>query len=201
MNKALKFTIAIILSILICVLFYFGSYLPLRKAQLLIEVIQNAKLARTVDEFEKTISRDLDFYSPTGQNESVRQVGNIVLNILASQKDLPKPIAEELLNFTAKYFEPIIQIEGGGNSSQNFLILGYLYQIVGLRFNDNVYLEKAIDYYKEGLKISPKRPQFLYNLLDTYQAQKDFVSAKDIAEEILEYWPEDDKIKEMLREL
>lgn len=201
MNYPLKKFVIVIVIVIVMIAMYFGSYLPFRKGQLLIEVIQNAKLARTVDEFEKTISQSLDFYSPTGQNESVRQIGNIVLNVLASQNDLPKPIAEELLDFTAKYFEPIIQVKRGGNLSQNFLILGYLYQTVGLRFNESSYMEKAIDYYKEGLKISPKRPQFLYNLLEIYQAQKDSASAKGIAEKILEYWPNDEKIREKLENL
>lgn len=201
MNPLPKKIIAITLSLFILCLMYFGSYLPLRKSRLLIEAIRGVGAAKTVNDFEESVSRALDFYSPAGQSESVRQMGHIVLNVLASQKDLPKPVADELLNFITKYFEAIIQPKHGGNLSQIFLVSGSLYQVVGSRLGDNAYLEKAIDYYKRGLNDSPKRPEFLYNLFNIYLTQKDFTSAKNIGEQILQYWPNDEIIKEKMEKL
>jgi tetratricopeptide (TPR) repeat protein len=201
MSQTLKTTAALILSVFVLFMVYWGVYLPFRKAQLLVIAMKDFRTSKTIGDFENIFSRVLDFYSPTGQEESIKQFGLIVIELF-KQKDLPRSVVEELLGFSQKYLDSLIKFNSGGYSSQNLLILGEFYQIFGARFNDSVYLEKAIEYFKKGLELSPQRPQFLYKLFNTYLiGLKDFSSAREIGEEILKYWPSDREVVEALEQL
>lgn len=201
MNPLFKKIVIVMVIVIIVIAIYFGSFLPLRKSQSLVRAMRSVGAARTVDDLEKILSQSLDFYSPVGQDESMRQVATLISDVLTRQKDFPREIADELLNFSVKYFNPVIESGYGGNLSRNFVILGQIYQVAGFRYNDSAYFEKAVDYYKQGLIYSPNRPQFLYNLFNIYLNQKNFASAKEIGEQITRYWPNDNKIKEELNKI
>ena len=196
LDSLIKKTLSILASVVVVVFLYFGAYLPYEKSQKLISALGAIQSGASLEGYEKAFSSVLDYYSPVGQGESVKQLGNTTLSILSSQKNLPKNIAEELLKFNLKYFEPIINNSRGGNASQNFLVMGQIYHALALNYNDLNYLNIAIDYYQKGLVNSPRRPQFLYSLFEAYQAKRDYNSAIKTGEEILKYWPGDAKVKQ-----
>ncbi len=201
LDSLIKKTLSILASVVVVVFLYFGAYLPYEKSQKLISALGAIQSGASLEGYEKAFSSVLDYYSPVGQGESVKQLGNTTLSILSSQKNLPKNIAEELLKFNLKYFEPIINNSRGGNASQNFLVMGQIYHALALNYNDLNYLNIAIDYYQKGLVNSPRRPQFLYSLFEAYQAKRDYNSAIKTGEEILKYWPADDKVKQAVEEM
>ena len=200
-DPLIKKTLSILASAVVVVFLYFGAYLPYEKSQKLISSIGNIQNGASLEGYEKAFSSVLDFYSPVGQEESVKQLGNTTLSILSSQKNLPKNIAEELLKFNLKYFEPLINDSRGGNASQNILVVGQIYHTLALNYNDLNYLNIAIDYYQKGLVNSPRRPQFLYSLFEAYQAKRDYNLAIKTGEEILKQWPSDMKVKQVVEEM
>jgi len=201
MSQTFKKLISTIIVFIALGMAYFGAYLPLRKGQLIIEAMRSLGSVKTVQDLENVLSEPLDFYSPVGQDESVRQVSAVISGILSKQKTMPQDVAVVLINFVVGYFDPIISSGHGGNFSQDFLTLGQIYQTAGMNYNSDVYLNKAVEYYKRGLDYSPNRPQFLYNLLNIYIAQNDLKSAKEIGDIILKNWPQDEKIQEIVSKI
>jgi len=201
LDPLIKKTLSILASVVVVVFLYLGAYLPYEKSQKLISAMGSIQGGASLQGYENAFGSVLDFYSPVGQEESVKQLGNSTLSILSSQKNLPKDVAEELLKFNLKYFEPIINDSRGGNASQNILILGQIYHTMALAYNDINYLDIAIGYYKKGLDNSPRRPQFLYSLVEAYQQKGDYNSAIKIGEEILKYWPADTQVKQAVEEM
>ncbi len=200
-DPLIKKTLSILASAVVVVFLYFGAYLPYEKSQKLISAMGSIQNGASLQGYENAFSSVLDYYSPVGQEESVKQLGNTTLSILSSQKNLPKNIAEELLKFNLKYFEPIINDSRGGNASQNILVVGQIYHTLALNYNDLNYLNIAIDYYQKGLVNSPRRPQFLYSLFEAYQAKRDYNLAIKTGEEILKQWPSDMKVKQVVEEM
>lgn len=200
-DPLIKKTLSILASAVVVVFLYFGAYLPYEKSQKLISAMGSIQNGASLQGYENAFSSVLDYYSPVGQEESVKQLGNTTLSILSSQKNLPKNIAEELLKFNLKYFEPLINDSRGGNASQNILVVGQIYHTLALNYNDLNYLNIAIDYYQKGLVNSPRRPQFLYSLFEAYQAKRDYNLAIKTGEEILKQWPSDMKVKQVVEEM
>jgi len=202
LDPLIKKTLSILASVVVVVFLYFGAYLPYEKSQKLINAMGILQKGGTsLQGYENAFSSVLDYYSPVGQEESVKQLGNSTLSILSNQKNLPKNIAEELLKFNLKYFEPIINNSRGGNASQNILVVGQIYHALALNYSDLNYLNTAIDYYQKGLSNSPRRPQFLYSLFEAYQAKRDYNLAIKTGEEILKYWPSDTQVKQAVEEM
>ena len=79
MNPAIKKAIAISASIFILFLGYYGSYLPMRKSMIFISVIQNTGGIKTLADFEQAFSEPLDYPSPIGQEELVRNTANMTV--------------------------------------------------------------------------------------------------------------------------
>lgn len=190
--------IAFILLVIISISWYYGTYLPFRKSQLLILSIQGAGAAKSLQDFKDAFSASLDFNSPVGQSESVKHMVNTVFNIV-NQLNIPPEGLADLLGFAEKYSLPILQSKQGDGLTQEFYVLGDLYRAAGFKYGNLDYLKKAEETYKEGLILSPKRPQFLYGLLQIYLDQKNIESANEVMKKILEYWPNDPEIQKMIK--
>ncbi|MEK7087549.1 MAG: hypothetical protein AAB958_02515, partial [Patescibacteria group bacterium] len=81
---------------------YFGSYLPIVKARRYINFLQTVGSApRSLNDLKIELDKVIKFYSPIGQEEVVRYIGNDILNVVASGKQ-PEIVDREL----AQYIEP-----------------------------------------------------------------------------------------------
>ncbi|MEK7147204.1 MAG: tetratricopeptide repeat protein [Patescibacteria group bacterium] len=190
--------IASILLLVIAAGWYYGTYLPFRKSQLLILSIQGANAAKSLSDFKDSFSASLDFYSPVGQSESVKHMTNTVFNIV-NQLNIPAEGLTDLIGFVEKYSRPILQAKQGDGLTQQFYVSGDLYRAAGFKYNNPEYLKKAEETYKEGLTLSPKRPQFLYGLLQIYLQANNIEGANETMKKILEYWPNDPEIQKMIK--
>ena len=106
-----------------------------------------------------------------------------------SDPNAPKEVVEELVKFVASYVEPAVAKGSGAGFVQYHYVMGSLYARMGLQHKDVAYLEKAERLFKDGLVLSPTRPQFYYGLFDIYNQGGRQKDAEVIAQKILEYWP------------
>lgn len=176
---------------------YFGAYLPLRKSQILILTLQRVNVIKSVEEFEGFFSSAIDFYSPIGQSETVKHSVNTVFNLLNQNNSVE--IADTLLKFTSRYTDSQIKNKQGDGLHQLFYILGDLYKTNAFKYKNSDYLNKAQFFYEEGQKLGPKRPQFLYGLLQVYLQKRDVLKANEITTSLLNYWPKDKDLQNSLK--
>lgn len=196
MRDSIKKVFAVIFSVFVLGIMYYGTYLPYNKSQLYISFLQNLNNINSLGQLESAASIPLDAPSPVGQEELVRNFSNVVVGLM-NQNSNPM-LAEQLLNYMMSYYSPIIQSGRGINFAQNILIVGTAYQAAGTNAKNQDYLNQAENYFKEGLLLSPRRPQFLYSLFALYIQEKRFADAKDIMNQILTYWPNDPNVQKQL---
>ena len=199
MNPILKQSIAVGGSILLLLVAYYGSFLPLRKGMMFIDTMQASSQVKTIDDFEKGFSAPLDYPSPVGKEELVRNMANTVLTSLQRVSD-PRGV-EEMIRFTEQEYAPITARHKGMSYNQNLYLLGLINEYGFIKTAKPQYLDAATKYFEESRALGPKRPQALYGLLDVYRLRGDFLDAKKIAEQILTQWPSDTRTKDMLDQI
>lgn len=204
MSPLIRKTIGIILATALLLIAYLGSFLPMRKSTAFIRGMhkmeaasQNKKL--TPELFEKTMTNSLLAPSPIGQEELVRQTTGMVLGII--QEGASPGDVERLVGFAESFYTPIVERGRGMSFSQDLYVLGLMHQAAAIKTQDSRYLVASRAYFEEGLRLSPKRPQFLYGLFDIYRLAGDFGRAREIGERILSLWPEDERVAAILANL
>lgn len=205
MQPLIRKIIAVILAVTLLVLAYLGSFLPMRKSTAFVRGIRAIDVIFASDKFtselfENIMSKSLLMPSPIGQEEIVRQVTNIALDIIQQSSGKPKN-AESLVNFAESFYAPIIRRGRGMSFSQNLYVLGLMHRAALMQTRDGRHLAANIAYYEEGLRLSPNRPQFLYGLFDAYRLAGDFEKARKIGEKIVANWPTDKKVAELTADL
>ncbi len=198
MNPDIKKSIAVSATIFILLVAYYGSYLPMRKSMAYIEAMQSSNKVKTVNDFESVFSVPLDYPSPIGQEELVRSMSNTINGSLQGVSD-PKAI-DELINYSEKYFAPIIARGKGMSFGQDVYILGMMNEIAFLKTKEPKYLQAAEKYFKMEQTLGPKRPQGLYGLFDIYRIEGNTNEFKKIADQILSQWPNDARIIDMINQ-
>ncbi len=196
MKHTARYIIASVLSILIIATWYVGSYEPFQKSQIFIRVLSLKNGFQSVQELEDTFSGALDYPSPIGQEELVRNTGSYVLNFAQQSNDAGVIIP--LVQYTTRYFDPIIARGRGMSFGQDLYLLGVLNEVTLVKTKDPKYLQAAEGYYAKALELGPKRPQSLFGMFDVYRFAGDAAGAKRIADQILAQWPTDTKTKDAL---
>lgn len=168
---------------------YFGSYLPIAKARRYINFLQtvpNAPLS--LNDLKIELDKVLKFYSPIGQEEVVRYIGNDILNVVASGNQ-PEIVDREL----SQYIEPYLF----KNDIRHLIIAGELRRALWMEYGKEEDYKKSEEIYLSALKIAPKFPLILNNIFDLYGRKGDKEKMKEIGEIILKYWPEDKRVKNL----
>lgn len=200
MNEQNKKIIAAAASIVIVILLYYGTFLPFRKSQVFISTMRSLGEAKNLDELTTKISVPLDYPSPYGQEELVRQVASLVTNIVSQSNTTPPLIDTLIRDFLNPYYDPIINKGRGMSFNQNLYVLGSLNEIAFIRTNEASYLEAAEKYFTESYKLGPKRPQALFGLFDVYRAKGDVVKVTEISNQILSQWPKEERTRQAVKE-
>ncbi|MBI4085276.1 MAG: tetratricopeptide repeat protein [Candidatus Liptonbacteria bacterium] len=199
MNPEIKKIIAVSVTILIVIIAYYGTYLPMRKSMVFIDTMQLSGRVRTITDFENVFSVPLDYPSPVGQEELVRSVANTVANNVKNISD-PRGV-EELIGFIEKYYNPIIERGRGMSFGQDVYIMGMMNEFAYLQTREPKYLQNAERYFKQEQALGPKRPQSLYGLMDVYRLEGNVDEFKKIAEQVLRQWPNDARTKTFIEEM
>ena len=198
MDISLKKFIVISATIIILIAMYMGSYLPLKKSQRYIKAIlafQSGKI-RSLQDFNAVFDSVLNFYSPIGRDEVVSYYSGILMNVINQQSN--EEVVRALMKQGEDLTKPILEAGKGFSYSQNLYNFAMLYKVAALKLKSDVYLQKSINLFNEGLKNRPNRYIFLEGLFSVYQIGGDKVKMKEIGETILKYWPDKETIKQIL---
>ncbi|MBI4095155.1 MAG: tetratricopeptide repeat protein [Candidatus Liptonbacteria bacterium] len=200
MKTPAKQIIAVALGAVILGIAYFGSFLPYQKSKSFIAALNSLGRAGTIEEIEKILAEPLARASPIGEEELVRNVANQLLGIV-NQQNVPPEVIARALSFVNRYYAPIIERGRGMSFNQNLYVLGILHEIAFVRTGNPAYLGDAKRHFAQGLSMSPKRPQFLYGLLDVSRAEGNLEDARKIATQILLQWKDDESTRAVLSEI
>lgn len=178
---------------------YYGSYLPLRKSQIFIEVVRSDTAPNSLEDLESRMARPLDYFSPIGQGELVRNSASSILGLIRQLED--KKAIASLIGFIEQYYAPIIAKPRGMSFGQDLYILGAMNELALVKTREAGYLEKARSYFGRSIELAPRRPQSLYGVFDTLRFQGDMEGARKIGEQILSQWPQDETTRKAITEM
>lgn len=200
MDRTVKGTIAVIVSAAIVGVAVYGSYLPMRKSQIFIATLQSFQTQppTSLKDLENRIAAGLDYPSPIGQEELVRNTANNILGFIQQGTDATTTHA--LVNFLNSYYNPILNSGKGMSFGQDVYLEGAVNEIAFAHTGDTSYLQDALKHYSLGHELGPNRPQALYGLFDVYRALGDVTDTKAIAAQILANWPTDTRISSSLQQ-
>lgn len=202
-DRTYKQLTAIIIAIVIVGVGYYGSYTPMRKAQGFISTLQSlqnpATQATSLQDLKDRISRPLNYTSPIGQEELVRNLANSVLAFVQQQGGNATSTAA-LVEFLNSFYDPILVRGRGMSFGQDLYLEGAVNEIAFAGTGDPTYLADAEHWYQEGEDLGPNRPQPLYGLFDVYRAAGNVTDTVAVAQKILANWPTDTRIKMSLEQ-
>lgn len=192
--------IAVIIVAAILGVAVYGSYLPMRKAQMFIATLQGLQTqqgqATSLQDLENKLSVPLDYPSPIGQEELVRNMANSILSFV-QQGGTPSSTAA-LIGFLNGYYDPILDQGKGMSFGQDLYLEGAINEIAFATTGDPTYLAAAQKWYQEGVTLGPNRPQSLYGLFDVYRAEGDVTDTIAVGTTILRNWPTDTNTQQAL---
>jgi len=199
MTRTTKQVVAVVISLLIVAVAIYGSYLPMRKAEIFISTLQGLQSApvSSLDELKSRLSVPLDYPSPIGQEELVRNTANNILGFVSQGADATSTAI--LISFLESYYAPIIAREKGMSFGQDLYLLGAINEMAYVHTGNPTYLVDSQKYYEQGVALGPNRPQSLYGLFDVYRAEGYIASTTAIGEKILSNWPTDTSIASSLQ--
>jgi len=194
-NKTARQIIAVLASVFLVWLIYFGSYLPRQKSKAFIVSLQSMGQLRSVEEVQQSFDIPFSIASPIGQEEAVRHFSSVILSTIQRFGPEQASTSMQLANYVTESFQPIMQRERGMSFNQNLYVLGSLNEVIFIQSKDPKYLLEAKAYYLKGHELSPNRPQFLYGLFDIYRIEKNIPKVIEVSDQILALWPNDEKTK------
>ena len=184
-SQLLKQLVAVFLITLALLSIYFGSYLPVVKAQRYISFMQFMPNVKTYEEFLARSKDVLDFHSPVGQEEAVRYLGRDIVG-MSRNPDQQENISRGLIE--------LIEERTQMKNVRHLLTMSDGYSILWNKYRREEDFLKSEFYYLSILKIGPNLPPALYSLFDLYRAHGDKEKANQIKERILKLWPTEKRL-------
>ncbi len=187
MNFLIKKIVIVIIIIIVLSGIFFGSLLPIAKSRRYINFLQtvpNAPLS--LNDLKKELDKVTRFYSPIGQEEVVRYIGNDILNVVVSGNQ------QEIVN---RELAQYIELHLFKNDIRHLIIIGELHRALWMKYGKEEDYKKSEEVYLGALEMAPKFPLVLNNLFDLYGKKGDKEKMKKIGAIILNHWPNDEKVK------
>jgi hypothetical protein len=199
-DRTYQRVIAIIIVAAIFGIAIYGSYLPMRKAQMFIATLQGLQTqqgqATSLQDLEKKLSAPLDYPSPIGQEELTRNMANSVLSFVQQGGNASSTAA--LIGYLNSYYDPILNQGRGMSFGQDLYLEGAINEIAFAETGDPSYVAAAQKWYSEGVALGPNRPQSLYGLFDVYRAENNVSGTIAVGTTILKNWPTDTRIQQAM---
>jgi hypothetical protein len=177
-----------------------GSYMPMRKAQMFITTLQGLQTqqgqATSLQDLENKLSVPLDYSAPIGQEELVRNMANSVLSFVQQGGGASSTAA--LVGYLNSYYDPILNQGKGMSFGQDLYLEGAINEVAFAGTGDPTYLIAAQKWYSEGVALGPNRPQSLYGLFDVYRAEGNTTGTLEVGTTILHNWPTDTNIQQAM---
>lgn len=177
-----------------------GSYMPMRKAQMFITTLQALQTpqgqATSLTDLENKLSVPLNYPSPIGQEELVRNMANSVLSFVQQGGNATDTAA--LIGYLNSYYDPILNAGKGMSFGQDLYLEGAINEIAFAQTGNPTYLAAAQKWYSEGVALGPNRPQSLYGLFDVYRAENNVSGTLAVGTTILKNWPTDTRVQQAM---
>lgn len=181
-------TICVLGMILAALGIYFGAILPLAKAQSYLDAQRRMQNVHTIDDFKANFDASFNLYSPVGDEEIAKFLGNDILNIV--NQGQAEGVSRELVSYMEGHMFK--------DDVRHLLVLGQMYQILWQNFQKEEDYQKAISYLEKSHEIGPNLPPPLYKLLNLYLLHKDKENAQRMGSLILANWPQDKNVEATL---
>ena len=201
MDSFFKKNIAVAGVILLMVVAYIGNYLPLQKSMAFIDSNRSFGQVNDLNKLLDLMARPLELPSPIGQQELTRNTANLIYNLIRSDNGKNPAITKVLTDFVNKYYAVTLAKNRGLSFDQDLYILGLMNEGAAIQTRQPGYADAAQGYFERGLTLSPRRPQFLYGLFDVLRMKGDLPNAQKVGQEILGYWPADQKISGLVERI
>ena len=197
-DRTYQRVVAIIIVAAIFGIAIWGSYMPMRKAQMFITTLQALQTpqgqATSLTDLENKLSVPLNYPSPIGQEELVRNMANSVLSFVQQGGNATDTAA--LIGYLNSYYDPILNAGKGMSFGQDLYLEGAINEIAFAQTGNPTYLAAAQKWYSEGVALGPNRPQSLYGLFDVYRAENNVSGTLAVGTTILKNWPTDTRVQQ-----
>lgn len=180
---------------------YFGTYLPYRASRAFIDALGQAGYARSLDEFLGLFAPVFKVPAPAGHEEIARNLANTLVSIIQQNGRGNTALVERSLAALDEYLGPTVARGRGFSYGQVIYVLGSAQDAAFGATGNVAYSDRAQEYYRTGLKLSPNRPQFLYALFASHQSRGQREQMRAVGAQILELWPDDQQVDQALRAL
>lgn len=199
-DRTYKITAAIIIVAAILGVSVYGSYMPMRKSQMFIATLGSLQTnpATSLKDLQNRLAVPLDYPSPIGQEELVRNMANSVLAFVQQGPD-PSSTAD-LIGFMNSYFDPILNRGKGMSFGQDLYLEGAINEIAFAETGSTSYLAAAEKWFGEAVALGPNRPQSLYGLFDVLRASDNVTGTIQVGQKILQNWPTDTQVQQVLQQ-
>ena len=199
-DRTYQRVVAIIIVAAIFGIAIWGSYMPMRKAQMFITTLQALQTpqgqATSLTDLENKLSVPLNYPSPIGQEELVRNMANSVLSFVQQGGNATDTAA--LIGYLNSYYDPILNAGKGMSFGQDLYLEGAINEIAFAQTGNPTYLAAAQKWYSEGVALGPNRPQSLYGLFDVYRAENNVSGTLAVGTTILKNWPTDTRVQQAM---
>ncbi|MDP3947220.1 MAG: hypothetical protein Q8Q41_00820 [bacterium] len=202
-------SIAVIGIALILAALAWGTYFPYRKSRAINAVNRNLGGVTTLDRFLGVFDKALVPRSPYGQEEAVLFINEQLQRALGAQGD-PR-VVSTMVAYAEKMFAPLLgdgsttlttggstALTAGGSPAKNLLSLSRIHHLAWTRTGDATYARRSEELYLRCLEASSRRPECLYGLFGLYASGNKKEQARKIGGEILNYWPSDERVREIV---
>ena len=109
---------------------------------------------------------------------------------IISQEEKHEIVDRTIVNYVEPYWQQ--------NNIRHVLAAAQMYAFLWEKYGDEKDYLKSEEYYKKSLVLGPRLPWTLYSLFNLYQKHGEIEKTKEIGGLILQYWPEDEKTKEVI---
>ena len=199
-DRTYQRVVAIIIVAAIFGIAIWGSYMPMRKAQMFITTLQALQTpqgqATSLTDLENKLSVPLNYPSPIGQEELVRNMANSVLSFVQQGGNATDTAA--LIGYLNSYYDPILNAGKGMSFGQDLYLEGAINEIAFAQTGNPTYLAAAQKWYSEGVALGPNRPQSLYGLFDVYRAENNVSGTLAVGTTMLKNWPTDMRVQQAM---
>lgn len=182
---------ALALAFLFLIAGWYGNFLPMVKAESYISNLGSLKSSQTWEDFRNMFDATMNLPSPFGDEEIKRNLGNVILAMIGQDSKGNYTMVRTVSDYIDSYLSPLVSRGKGSSFGQTVFIAGAVEQTAFNVTGDKYFFDKAENYFKNGLDVSPSRPQFLYGLFDLYERSHNKDGAVAIGQEIIKLWPQD----------
>ncbi|MBI4993753.1 O-antigen ligase family protein [Candidatus Wolfebacteria bacterium] len=190
-QKILNYQIVSIIGIIFAILsIIYGSIFPYLKAM---AYTADMNKPHTVGDFKDRFNNIYNIYSPISNKEISLYLVDNIRNLISNQQNQPEQIMRLFVDF--------IEDKIDKNDVRQLMPMAKIYSIMWERYGNEGDYRKSVDYYLTSLKIGPKLPPALYGLFSLYYLHNDNEAVENIGKNILQYWPQDKRIINLLKEV